>query len=120
MQNPTRDPVVRGSRRAWLPGLLVPACAIALGCTGQIDSGRSRPSATGSSGQGGGAGQGGGLAGDIGQTVPPDSSGWYGALTAANCSSAPAALPQSRIWRLTARQWKNTVEQAFKITGLDV
>jgi hypothetical protein len=99
--------------------LLVVACALTAACTGKI----SRPGQNASSG---GAGNGGGAAGTTGAAgalshdPPPDSSGWYGALTAANCSAAPTALPQSRIWRLTARQWKNAVESAFKITGLDV
>jgi Protein of unknown function (DUF1592)/Protein of unknown function (DUF1588)/Protein of unknown function (DUF1595)/Protein of unknown function (DUF1587) len=117
MQNPVKRHSGSGLRRAWLQGLLVPACALAVGCTGKISTSGSAARPPG--GGGGGAGSGGG-----GPTVspnpPPDSNGWYEALTAANCASGPAALPQSRVWRLSARQWKNTVEQAFKITGLDV
>jgi hypothetical protein len=115
MPNPLRRPVFRSRRRAWLPAVLVATSVIAVGCTGEIRD--SKNSASVPPGGSGSAGQG---AGSSSSNPPPDSSGWYGALTAANCSAAPTTLPQSRIWRLSARQWKNTVEQAFKITGLDV
>jgi hypothetical protein len=108
----------RGARRVSVRGLLVPALALAAGCTGEV-TGSAPP--TPAQTPGASAGQ-----SPVGEAAmpaappPPDSKGWYETLAAANCSAAPANLPPSRIWRLTARQWKATVEQAFKITGLDV
>jgi hypothetical protein len=104
---------------------LVLVCALAAGCTGSITRMQSgSPGASGSGGPGAAGSGGPGTAGTTGaagsKDPPPDSQGWYGALKAASCTGAATALPQSRIWRLTARQWKNTVEQAFKLTGLDV
>lgn len=116
MKNPIQRHEGRGLRRAWLNRLLVPACALAVGCTAELTTSGVTPPASGSGGTSGG-----GAAGNVVSTNPtPDSTGWYESLTAASCSGAPATLPQSRVWRLSARQWKNTVESAFKITGVDV
>jgi hypothetical protein len=53
-----------------------------------------------------------------------DSNSWYDTLSKAQCTpgaaTPAAALQPSRIWRLTARQYKATVENAFHITGVDV
>jgi hypothetical protein len=108
---------------SWLRGLLVPACALAVGCTAEITPDQAPPPASsgGAGTSGGGGSLGGGAAGNVVTPNPtPDSTGWFETLNAASCSSAPSALPQSRVWRLSARQWKNTVESAFKITGVDV
>jgi hypothetical protein len=109
MKNPTKQ------LKAFLP-----ACVLALGCAAEITRpGDSPPPVAGAAGTGGSM-----TTGAAGNVVPPnpkpDTAGWYESLTAASCSGAPAALPQSRVWRLSARQWKNTVESAFKITGVDV
>jgi hypothetical protein len=81
-------------------------------CTGEISE-RGRPSA-------GGGGAGG--AGGVGVIDPAsgNSTGWYEHLKGANCSAAPTALPASRIWRLSATQWKNTVASAFTGAAPDV
>jgi hypothetical protein len=77
---------------------------------------------TSSAGNGGGAGS--GAAGTGGITVlpggPSNNTSWYDGLTAANCSAAPTALPASRIWRLSATQWKNTVSTALGVPAPDV
>ncbi|HEX4405887.1 MAG TPA: DUF1588 domain-containing protein [Polyangia bacterium] len=55
--------------------------------------------------------------------IPPDapsSTSWYDTLTAANCSGAPTALPSTRIWRLSALQWQNTVAQQLGMTAPNV
>ena len=41
--------------------------------------------------------------------------GWYEALKATDCSAPPTAFPSSRVWRLSAAQWTNTVAAAFRI-----
>jgi hypothetical protein len=103
---------------------LVLVCALAAGCTGSVTSRMGQQPVQQGKAGGGAAGTTGaagtGAAGDLPEP-PVDSSGWYGKVTTTDCSNAAAnTLPQSRIWRLTARQWKNTVEQAFKLTNLDV
>jgi len=45
---------------------------------------------------------------------------WYDALKAADCTGAPTALPSSRIWRLSATQWANTVAAALGVAAPDV
>ena len=45
---------------------------------------------------------------------------WYDTLTAADCSAAPTALPSTRIWRLSATQWQNTVASALGVSPPDV
>jgi hypothetical protein len=119
MKNPIKSPWPRGSLRAPLHGLV--ACALALGCAAEINRpGGDPPASAGAAGTGGVMTTTGVAGGVVPPNPKPDSSGWYESLTAASCGGAPAALPQSRVWRLSARQWKSTVEAAFKITGLDV
>jgi hypothetical protein len=107
---------------------LVLVSVLAAGCTGSV-SGRmgQQPVSQGTAGSTGSGSGGGGLgaagigAAGTGVAQPPtDSNGWYSRVTMADCSQPPTTMPQSRIWRLTARQWKATVEQAFKLTNLDV
>lgn len=83
------------------------ACAA---CSGQIAD----------SSAGGGAGPGGGKGGAIPSGGSGNSAGWYQALTAASCAGTPAAFPSSRVWRLSATQWKNTVAAALGIAPPDV
>jgi hypothetical protein len=45
---------------------------------------------------------------------------WYDSLTAADCSQPPSALPSSRIWRLSATQWQNTIAAALGVSAPDV
>jgi hypothetical protein len=68
---------------------------------------------------GGGSGPGGGPARPI-TNRDPNTTGWFEALKAADCSKDATALPQSRVWRLSAQQWKNTVEKALGVTGIDI
>ncbi len=80
------------------------------------------PGATGSAGKTGSAGgtnPGTGGIKVIDMPAPP-ASGWFEALKATDCSKAPTALPASRIWRLSATQWKNTVAQALGVAAPDV
>jgi hypothetical protein len=107
----------------------VVACALAmlaastLACTGVVAGHGKSGGAAGSSGAGA---SGGGTApvatGGVKAIDPPAApgSGWYDALKAADCSAAPTALPASRIWRLSATQWKNTVAQALGLAPPDV
>ncbi|HEY0709924.1 MAG TPA: DUF1588 domain-containing protein, partial [Polyangia bacterium] len=44
---------------------------------------------------------------------------WFAAMKATDCSKAPTP-PPSRVYRLNATQWKNTVEQVLSVTGIDV
>jgi hypothetical protein len=107
--------------------LSVPLLAAGLlgGCVGgEIDPGSS-------SGSPGGSGVGGGSpsenpgqqTGSGGQSVPmtnvPNDGSWFAAMKAVDCSK-PTTAPQSRVYRLNAQQWKNTVEQALSVTGIDV
>ena len=105
------------SRRAPLTGLLVPLCSLALACSGAIDDGRggatggastpgagpggSDPGNPGSSGGGfPGSPTGSGLPADPAAPVPPGA-----------CGSTGLAAP--RVWRLTHRQFRNTVLDTF-------
>jgi hypothetical protein len=96
-------------------------------CTGVVRM-EGPGSATGSGAAGtngiGGGGAGSGSAGTGGVTqLPPgptNNTSWYDTLTAANCSAAPTALPPSRIWRLSATQWKNTISAALGVPAPDV
>ncbi len=62
-----------------------------------------------------------GVAGNV-ITAPtsPASVSWYETLTTADCSATPTAFPASRIWRLSALQWKNTVATALGVAAPDV
>jgi Protein of unknown function (DUF1588)/Protein of unknown function (DUF1592)/Protein of unknown function (DUF1595)/Protein of unknown function (DUF1587) len=53
-------------------------------------------------------------------TGPATTSSWYDAFSAADCTAAPTALPATRIWRLSASQWSNTVAQALSISAPNV
>jgi hypothetical protein len=45
---------------------------------------------------------------------------WYDSLKAADCTTPATALPSSRIWRLSATQWANTVSAALGVSAPDV
>jgi hypothetical protein len=106
-------------------GLAFAACA-----PGEI----SRPAAggagngmTGNAGNVGTGGNNSGTAGNVGAAggvivspTMPASLTWYDSLKAADCSAAPSAFPASRIWRLSALQWKNTVATALGVPAPDV
>ncbi|HVR62429.1 MAG TPA: DUF1588 domain-containing protein [Polyangia bacterium] len=101
------------SRQNRVIGLLsLVLCGVGA-CSGQIaDAGA------------GSAGAGAGTSSGNGQAIPPAASGnalgWYESLAAADCSRAPAAYPSSRVWRLSAAQWRNTVAAALGIAPPDV
>jgi hypothetical protein len=78
---------------------------------------------TGGSGPGAGGGRSGTAGAAAVKPVDPgstSSTGWYETLVAADCAAAPTSLPASRIWRLSATQWKNTVAQALGVAAPDV
>ncbi len=111
------------------------ACSIAMlfgsasniACTavGSINGGPGTGSeASAGSGSGSGSTSGGGSAGAgaTGVLPPsgPSSTSWYDSLSTADCSGAPTALPSTRIWRLSALQWQNTVAQQLGISSPNV
>src|SRR5579862_1292113 len=110
------------------------ACALALllggasnvACTavGSIGGGPGASGSGSSSGGGGttGTGTGTGGTGAVQVIMPgtPSSTSWYDTLTAADCSTAPTALPSTRIWRLSALQWQNTVVAALGLSAPNV
>jgi hypothetical protein len=105
---------------------LVMLVGSSVACTAGAITGGPGSANTGSAGAGSaGTGTGTGLGG-TGGIVPIMSGGsttnlsWYDAFATANCSATPTALPQSRIWRLSATQWKNTVAQALGVAAPDV
>lgn len=95
--------------------LLAVAVAVPLACADGTISGAGQPGPGGGPSTPGGGGPGRPITG----MEPTQSNGWFEALKAADCSKEPA-LPQSRVWRLSAPQWKATVEQALSLTGVDV
>jgi hypothetical protein len=76
----------------------------------------------GPTGVAGAVGTGAAGAGGVGVVDPgmPTSTSWYDNLTATNCAAPPTALPATRIWRLSATQWKNTVTAALGVAAPDV
>ena len=52
-------------------------------------------------------------------SAPTGSGSWFESLKSADCSKEGALAP-SRVWRLNAQQWKNSVEGALGVTGVDV
>jgi hypothetical protein len=114
------------------------ACSIAMlfgsasniACTavGSINGGPGSGSSTGTgstSGGTGGTGSTGAGSTGAGSTgvIPPDapsSTSWYDTLSAATCTGAPTALPSTRIWRLSALQWQNTVAQQLGMSAPNV
>ena len=110
------------------------ACALALllggasnvACTavGSIGGGPGGSGSGSSSGSGSTTGTGTGTAGTGGVQVitsgTPSSTSWYDTLTAADCTSAPTALPSTRIWRLSAVQWQNTVVATLGLSAPNV
>jgi len=110
------------------------ACSLAMlvgssvACTaGAITGGPGSASTSGSAGIGAGTAGAtstgvGGAAGvmPILPGAPSGSVSWYDTLTKTDCTGAATALPSSRIWRLSAIQWKNTVAQALGVAAPDV
>ncbi|MDB4982342.1 MAG: uncharacterized protein JWM82_3094 [Myxococcales bacterium] len=106
-------------------GLAFSACAA--GSIGNPAGGGSNGSAgNASAGTTGGGGNNPGAAGSgvAGNVITPPTSpasvSWYDTLKSADCSAAPTAFPASRIWRLSAVQWKNTVTTALGVAAPDV
>ncbi|HVZ74827.1 MAG TPA: DUF1588 domain-containing protein [Polyangia bacterium] len=103
-------------------GLAFSACA-----AGDISGGHPGSGNGGTNGSGSNTGSGGtastnpGAGGNvISSPTSPPSLTWYDDLKAADCSAAPTAFPATRIWRLSATQWKNTVTAALGVTAPDV
>jgi hypothetical protein len=126
MSSPVRSPRANSLGLAGMMLMLVGAMGTSA-CTavGSVSGGPG--SAQGSGGNTGGGNTGVGASTGTGGIKPIDMGGgsttnasWYEALTAANCSQPPTALPSSRIWRLSAVQWSNTVAAALGVTAPDV
>jgi hypothetical protein len=107
-------------------GLAFSACAagnIGVNANGGAGTNGNAGSAAGANGGANTTGTAGstGAAGNV-ITPPtsPASAAWYDSLKTADCSAAPTAFPASRIWRLSALQWKNTVAAAFGVAAPDV
>src|SRR5262249_13140881 len=62
----------------------------------------------------------GGVVGIPNNGMVPSNLTWYESLKAADCTGTPTALPTSRIWRLSATQWSNTVATALGVSAPDV
>jgi hypothetical protein len=132
---------MRRSHKLWVASLLAPAASMLFACSAGTIGGFNQTSTSGpgsgaGSGAGGsgspvaaGSGAGASGAGSGAATTPPatdggtvlnlsnvypSSYGWYDSLIAADCTQ-PAALPPTRIWRLSALQWTNTVQASFNL-----
>jgi hypothetical protein len=116
------------ARPLGLAGTLAMLVGSMVACTpGAITGGGPGSANTGGGGTGspGTAGSGTGVGGTAGvkpidQTMPTSSLTWYDTLKTADCTAAPTSLPSSRIWRLSAVQWQNTVAQALGVAAPDV
>ena len=127
--NPVRS---QRSRSIGLAGSLAILVGSTAACTavGRVQ-GPGTGQGTGVAGNGpgtgnGGTGQGTGTGGTSGIVPIPNNgqassnTSWYDSLVATDCTGAPTALPSSRIWRLSATQWANTVTAALGVTAPDV
>jgi Protein of unknown function (DUF1588)/Protein of unknown function (DUF1592)/Protein of unknown function (DUF1595)/Protein of unknown function (DUF1587) len=90
------------------------------GGPGSAQTGSGGTTTTGGAGTGIGAGGAGGVkaidpAGPVSSNVS-----WYDTFKTVDCSGAPSALPATRIWRLSALQWQNTVASALGVSSPDV
>jgi hypothetical protein len=116
------------ARSIGLAGSLAILVGSTAACTAvgrvQGGSGPGQNTGTGGSGSGnstGGAGTGaGGIVAIQNNGMATATTSWYEPLKAADCSAAPTALPSSRIWRLSATQWSNTVAAALGVSPPDV
>jgi len=110
-----------------LVALLVGAAGCGTGVIGAPSSGTTTNGVAGSSGAAVGASSGGSTGGAApaatsgAQPAPVHGFDWYDGLEAATCTTTTpsSALPPTRIWRLSANQWANTVQTALGITGVD-
>jgi hypothetical protein len=120
------------ARSIGLAGSLAILIGSAAACTavgrvkGPTGTGQGTGSA-GSTGSGnGGTGSGTGTGGSGGVVAIPNNgmvtanTSWYDSFSTADCSGPPTALPSSRIWRLSAVQWQNTVAAALGVSAPDV
>src|SRR5262245_45697151 len=108
---PVRNP--RG-RFGAVASLAMVVCG-SVACVGEGEISGGPGTATGKAGTGV-VGPGTGTAGNQGaggvkpvDPTMPQAMSWFEPLKAANCSDGGAAVPSSRIYRLSAVQWKNTV-----------
>jgi uncharacterized protein DUF1588/uncharacterized protein DUF1592/uncharacterized protein DUF1595/uncharacterized protein DUF1587 len=114
------------SRPFGLAGTLAVLVGSTMACTavGSVTGGGPGSAQTGGGGTGPGPSTGTGATGGI-VALPPGggttaSVSWYDTLMSADCSGAPTALPATRIWRLSATQWQNTVASALGVSPPDV
>ena len=127
--NPVRSQRARSIGLAGSLAILVGSTA-ACTAVGRV-SGPGTGQGTGVAGNGPGTGNGGtgpgtGTGGTGGIVAIPNNgqassnTSWYDTLKATDCTGAPTALPSSRIWRLSATQWANTVAAALGVSAPDV
>jgi hypothetical protein len=94
------------------------ACTAVGSVTGGPGTAQGNGGSTGSGNTGAGSTTG---TGGVTVVVPTTgSTSWYESLTAANCSQPATALASSRIWRLSATQWSNTIATALGVSAPDV
>jgi hypothetical protein len=118
MTTPVRNERSRMSGIACGLAMLMSAASIACMAEGEISGGPGTGSGNaGTNGSSGSAGT--GSVKPIDPTMP-QSNGWYESLKSASCAGGGAAVPASRIYRLSAVQWKNTVAQGLGVAAPDV
>jgi hypothetical protein len=96
------------------------ACTAVGSVTGGPGPAQTGSAGSGNPGGGTGAGGTGAVMAIMNNGTATSNVSWYDSLTAADCTKAPAALPSSRIWRLSATQWQNTITAALNVTAPDV
>jgi hypothetical protein len=107
------------------PLALASALALLAGSTmacsgmGSISGGPGSAQQTGAAGAGAAGVTGGAGAGNV---IPggPSSASWFDSFSTVDCSAAPTAFPSTRIWRLSAQQWQNTVVSALGVSAPNV
>jgi hypothetical protein len=124
MSSPVRSTRARPFGLAVTLATLVGA-QVACTAVGSVTGGPGSAHQTGSGGSGntsGGTGTGGtgAVMAIMNNGTATSNVSWYDSLSTADCSKPPTALPSSRIWRLSATQWQNTITAALNVGAPDV
>jgi hypothetical protein len=96
------------------------ACTAVGSVTGGPGRAQTGSAGSGTAGGGTGAGGTGAVTAIMNNGTATSNVSWYDSLTAADCSKPATALPSSRIWRLSATQWQNTITAALNVPAPDV
>jgi hypothetical protein len=93
-----------------------------VGCIGEGEISGGPGTGTGSAGSGGVSTGTAGTGGPVKpiDTMVPQNASWFEPLKAATCSGGGSTVASTRIYRLSAVQWKNTVAQALGVSAPDV